>query len=93
MYVVSLHIESTDSMIDMTVSPAGFVVATQQFYTTVKPPNKGHFGNNINSSLLSLICIEVVLFSNVLEPLVLPKFVGLGAKGKLCIEHIGEAMA
>ena len=23
--------------------------------TTVKPPNKGHFGNNINSSLLSFV--------------------------------------
>ena len=24
-------------------------------HTTVKPPNKGHFGNNINSSLLSFV--------------------------------------
>ena len=37
---------------------------------TVEPPNKGHFGDNINSDVLSFVEIEVVLSSevqNVLE--------------------------
>ena len=32
---------------------------------TVKPPNKGHFGNNIAKFKSFVICREVVLFSEV----------------------------
>ena len=31
------------------------VVQFTNYRYTVKPPNKGHFGNNINSSLLSFV--------------------------------------
>ena len=36
---------------------------------TVKPPNKGHIGDNINSLVLFYTCREVILFSEVVNVL------------------------
>ena len=44
----------------------GFVKKMDKRYT-VELPNIGHFGDNINSTVLSLVEIEVVLFSKVLN--------------------------
>ena len=41
------------------------VIALFMEVYTVKPPNKGHIGDNMNSHALSLIYREVVLFSEV----------------------------
>ena len=42
-----------------------FSCSTATLKSTVKPPNKGHFGNNINSTVVHGLCREVGLFSEV----------------------------
>ena len=56
-----------DGLISLKVTDRNSTSLTTGAYTcTVEPPNEGHFGDNINSAVLSLVR-EVALFSEVLS--------------------------